>query len=62
MSGSHGGLGVGDIVTGLRILLAVQWSGLLAFTSKDQGSTLIGELRSRKPCGVALTPAQKKQV
>ena len=72
MSGSHGGLGVGDIVTGLRILLAVQWSGLLAFTSRDQGSTLIRELSEipqalwcgphprPKETGVAPLPARRE--
>ena len=38
--------------------LAVQWLGLGAFTAGAQVRSLVGELRSRKPCGTAKTNKQ----
>ena len=41
--------------------LAVQWLGLGAFTARAQVQSLVGELRSRKPRGVAIKQQQQQQ-
>ena len=33
--------------------LVVQWLGLGSFTARAQVQTLVGKLKSRKPCGAA---------
>ena len=40
--------------------LAVQWLGLSTFTARAQVQTLVGELRSHKPCCAAPPTPQKK--
>ena len=40
--------------------MAVQWLGLCALTAKVEGSILVGELRSCKPCGVVKKKKKKK--
>ena len=42
--------------------MAVQWLGLCALTAKVEGSILVGELRSCKPCGVVKKKKKKKRV
>ena len=43
----------------LRLSLAVQWLGLQAFTAGAQVQSLVGELRSHKPQGMAEKTKQK---
>ena len=52
---SHQDSQIKNILTGNS--LAEQWLGLSAFTSRAQVQTLVGELRSCKPCSM---PKKKK--